>query len=107
VDTWATGVGEYLTSWKTISIHMTGGTSGAGYDTPAVSWANFFDAEHGIAIHSAFWHNDFGQAVSHGCVNVSPEDAKWIFRWTAPNISIELADIRIPMPGGTHVIVKE
>jgi len=86
---------------------MTGGASGAGYDTPAVSWSNFFDSEHGIAIHSAFWHNDFGQAVSHGCVNASPQDAKWIFRWTAPNMSLDQADVRVPMPGGTHVVVEE
>ena len=106
VDNWTTAPGEYITQWKTVSIHMSGGASGAGYDTPAVSWANFFDSQHGMAIHAAFWHNLFGEQVSHGCVNVTPEDAKWIFRWTSPKVSLDGADVR-KITDGTHVIIKE
>jgi hypothetical protein len=106
VDNWTTIPGEYITQWKTVSIHMSGGASGAGYDTPAVSWANFFDSQHGMAIHAAFWHNLFGEQVSHGCVNVTPEDAKWIFRWTSPKVSLDVADVR-KITDGTHVIIKE
>lgn len=106
VDNWTTVPGDYITQWKTISIHMSGGSTGAGYDTPAVSWANFFDSQHGMAIHAAFWHNMFGEQVSHGCVNVAPEDAKWIFRWTYPQISLENLDVR-KIPDGTHVLIKE
>ncbi|MEI6289192.1 MAG: L,D-transpeptidase [Chloroflexota bacterium] len=106
VDNWTTIPGEYKTQWKTVSIHMSGGSTGAGYDTPAVSWANFFDSQHGMAIHSAFWHNLFGEQVSHGCVNVTPEDAKWIFRWTSPKIDLSTADLR-NIQDGTHVIIKE
>ena len=106
VDNWTTAPGEYITQWKTVSIHMSGGASGAGYDTPAVSWANFFDSQDGMAIHAAFWHNLFGEQVSHGCVNVTPEDAKWIFRWTSPKVSLDGADVR-KITDGTHVIIKE
>ena len=106
VDNWVTVDGDYKTQWKTVSIHMSGGTTGAGYDTPAVSWTNFFDSQHGMAIHAAFWHNMFGELVSHGCVNVSPEDAKWIFRWTSPQISLDKADLR-QIPDGTLVTIKE
>jgi len=102
----STPVGEHTTWRKAISIHMSGGSTGAGYDTPAVSWTNLFSGS-GIAIHAAFWHNHFGQQVSHGCVNVRPEDAKWICRWTSPAISLEQADVTVPMPGGTHVLVQE
>lgn len=105
VDNWSTALGDYKTGWKTLSIHMSGGASGAGYDTPAVSWCNFFDSQHGIAIHSAFWHNLFGEMVSHGCVNVAPEDAKWIFRWTSPQITLENPDLREVT--GTEVVVEE
>ena len=106
VDNWTTIPGEYKTQWKTVSIHMSGGSTGAGYDTPAVSWATFFDSQHGMAIHSAFWHNLFGEQVSHGCVNVTPEDAKWIFRWTSPKIDLSSADLR-NIQDGTHVVIKE
>jgi hypothetical protein len=60
-----------------------------------------------VAIHSTFWHNNFGTARSHGCVNVLPDDAKWVFRWTTPEVTLELGDITVGMPGGTQVDVKE
>ncbi len=101
-----TPAGDYLTWRKSISIHMSGGASGAGYDTPGISWTNLF-AGSGIAIHAAFWHNQFGMQRSHGCVNVAPDDAKWICRWTAPSLSLDVADITISGEGGTHIIVTE
>jgi hypothetical protein len=106
VDAWSTNLGDRITWRKAISIHMSGGATGAGYDTPAVSWTNLFDGT-GIAIHAAFWHNNFGQAVSHGCVNTTPEDANWIFRWTLPQLSLDQPDMTVQMPGGTHVVVQE
>lgn len=107
VDTWATPLGEHTTWRKSVSIHMSGGSTGAGYDTPAVSWTTLF-AGTGVAIHSAFWHNDFGQARSHGCVNVRPEDAKWIFRWSMPHVPLEMADATVSgMNSSTRVIVEE
>jgi hypothetical protein len=36
------------------------------------------------ALHAAFWHDDFGAAVTHGCVNLSPRDADWLFEWATP-----------------------
>lgn len=105
----STPFGEYTPWRKSISIHMTGGTTGAGYDTPAVSWTYLFGSTTGIAIHSAFWHNHFGQKFSHGCVNVRPEDAKWIYRWTSPQSTFEQSDIDMTTQKltGTKVIVKE
>lgn len=102
----STPTGDYLTWRKTLSIHMSAGTSGAGYDTPGISWTNFF-AGSGIAIHAAFWHNQFGMQRSHGCVNVAPEDAKWICRWASPSLSLDNADITISGEGGTHVVVTQ
>lgn len=37
-----------------------------------------------FAIHGAYWHDNFGVMQSHGCVNISPRDAKWLFDWTSP-----------------------
>ncbi len=53
-----------------------------------------FNQPAGAAIHGAFWHNDFGVQRSHGCVNVSPEDAKWIYRWTTPFLSLDQSEWR-------------
>jgi len=32
----------------------------------------------------AYWHHDFGQVRSHGCINLEPSDAEWLFDWTGP-----------------------
>lgn len=47
------------------------------YHVEAVPWAMYFDGR--FALHGAYWHNRFGNRVSHGCVNLSPKDAKRVF----------------------------
>lgn len=106
-DEYATPIGTLFTHWKIISKNMTAGTVGAGYSTPAVPWCTFISGE-GIAIHGAFWHNAFGERRSHGCVNVSTEDAKWIFRWTTPYINLSQGEDRKSLPDhGTIVNSNE
>jgi hypothetical protein len=39
-----------------------------------------------FALHSAFWHDGFGRPRSHGCVNLAPEDARWMFEWAHPRL---------------------
>jgi hypothetical protein len=105
--TWSTPVGNGHRTWrKTVSIHMAGGTVDAGYDTPGVAWCTFFSGD-GVAIHATFWHNNYGTARSHGCLNVMPEDAKWIFRWATPVVALDPGDVTVGMPGGTQVNVVE
>ena len=106
VDKWSTPVGPHPIWRKLISIHMIGGTTGAGYDLPGIGWTSLFSGE-GVAIHSTFWHNDFGVPRSHGCINASPEDAKWIFRWTQPLVELDPGDLTVQMPGGTIINVLE
>lgn len=53
------------------------------YTLPGVPWTAFFQNT-GVAFHGAYWHNNFGVPMSHGCVNMRPADAKWIFRWSTP-----------------------
>ncbi|HTJ82267.1 MAG TPA: L,D-transpeptidase [Polyangiaceae bacterium] len=43
----------------------------------------------GFALHGAYWHDDFGERKSAGCVNLSPRDAKWLFDWSEPNVPNE------------------
>jgi hypothetical protein len=106
-DVLATPVGDLSAWWKIISKNMTAGNAQAGYSTPAVPWCTFISGE-GVAIHGAFWHNDFGERRSHGCINVTPEEAKWIFRWTGPSVSIAQSELRLTFPDhGTAVSVTE
>ena len=83
-----------LNIWrKQVSTHMSGGTTGAGYDLPGIGWTALFSAD-GVAIHSTFWHNNFGgELMSHGCINAAPEDAKWVFRWTNPPVLYDPGDL--------------
>ena len=103
----ATPVGNLLTHWKIFSLNMTAGTFQTGYSTPAVPWSTMISGD-GIAIHGAFWHNAFGEKRSHGCINVTPEDAKWIFRWTTPYVSPLQTEMRMSLPDhGTIVVTRE
>jgi lipoprotein-anchoring transpeptidase ErfK/SrfK len=61
----------------------------------------------GVAIHSTYWHNNFGEPMSRGCVNASPEDSKWIFRWTEPIVPYEPGEVTIVGSGSTRIRVIE
>jgi hypothetical protein len=89
---------------KYLSLHMEGGASGAGYDLSGIGWATFIITG-GIAIHSTYWHNNFGERTSAGCVNVTPQDARFIFRWSSPSVSYYPGIVEQVV--GTHVRVVE
>jgi hypothetical protein len=57
--------------------------NGDRFSLPGVPWTCFF-VDTGVAFHGTYWHNNFGIQMSHGCVNLRNEDAKWLFRWTTP-----------------------
>jgi hypothetical protein len=54
------------------------------YSIEDVPWVQYFSR--GVGLHGAFWHNDFGQVRSHGCVNLSPLDGQWLFNFTGPHL---------------------
>jgi len=54
---------------------------GEDYDVPQVPYAMYYEG--GYAIHGAYWHRKFGTPVSHGCINVAPDHAKWLFQWAS------------------------
>lgn len=91
--------------WKLVSVHMSAGTTGAGYDLAGVGWPTFF-ATGGIAIHSTFWHNDFGVPTSAGCVNAAPKDAKFVSRWSTPIVPYDPGMIDIGSTGISSTIVR-
>jgi hypothetical protein len=57
------------------------------YELPGVPWTSFFTAQ-GHAFHGTYWHENFGVPMSHGCINMRTEDAKWLFRWALPKHEI-------------------
>jgi lipoprotein-anchoring transpeptidase ErfK/SrfK len=84
VGTYYTPRGLFTTYHKRATRHMAAGDIAAsGFDLPGVPWVMYF-TESGISLHGTYWHNDFGHPRSHGCINLSPQAAKWLFRWTAP-----------------------
>jgi lipoprotein-anchoring transpeptidase ErfK/SrfK len=105
VDNWSTPIGSFLISRKFISLQMSGGTTGAGYDLPGIGWVSLF-ATGGVAIHATVWHNEFGTPKSHGCVNTLPEDAKWIFRWSLPETPYDPGMIDISLTGDKSTTVQ-
>jgi lipoprotein-anchoring transpeptidase ErfK/SrfK len=78
--------GRHMTFHKRPSRHMAAGNLAFnGYDLPGVPWVCYF-TEEGVSLHGTYWHNDFGQERSHGCVNMTPQAAKWVYRWTLPSV---------------------
>lgn len=84
----ATPTGNFSVTSKYPTKHMGSivytGAPG-GYTLPGVPWTTFFIYETGVAFHGTYWHGNFGHKMSHGCVNMRNEDAKWLFRWTTPS----------------------
>lgn len=70
-----TVVGDFKVYWKLTSQTM----SGPGYYLPGVPWVMYFYRDY--ALHGTYWHNNFGQPMSHGCVNMPTDQAEWFFLW--------------------------
>ncbi|MCL2724263.1 MAG: L,D-transpeptidase [Polyangiaceae bacterium] len=75
------------------------------YDLEDVPYVQFFDKA--IALHGAFWHGDFGHVHSHGCVNLSPLDARWLFAFTEPHLPLGwIAVLPTKLEPGTVIRVR-
>jgi lipoprotein-anchoring transpeptidase ErfK/SrfK len=56
----------------------------APYSVATVPWTQFYAKD--FALHTAYWHDRFGEARSHGCINLSPIDARFVYFWSAPDV---------------------
>ena len=101
----ATPKGHYRTTRKRPCRHMLNPPNeyGSGFDLPGVPWVSYFTSN-GIAFHGAYWHNDFGVPHSHGCINMTPQAAKWVYRWTTPTVPPE--NYYFADKDGTRVIIQ-
>lgn len=67
---------------KHVSNPMDDFTLGEPYAIDEVPYVMYF--QQNVALHGAFWHRGFGAVRSHGCVNLAPRDAHWLFDWVHP-----------------------
>lgn len=80
-----TPTGLFRIRAKHLAATMDGDTAADGpYSIDDVPWVMYFQLAY--ALHGAFWHNAFGYPRSHGCVNLSPRDAQWVFNWSDPQL---------------------
>lgn len=86
-----TPTGDFMTWIKLRSTRMKGGNQALGtfYDLPNVPYTMYFynneiPKRRGFGIHGAYWHNNFGHPMSHGCINMKPEEAGLIYEWANP-----------------------
>jgi len=87
--TYTTPDGDFLTFHKRPTRHMAAGDIASnGFDLPGVPWVTYI-TKSGISFHGTYWHNDYGHPRSHGCINLTPQSAKWLFRWTLPSVPID------------------
>jgi hypothetical protein len=92
---WNTPRGRFNIYTKMPSTHMGEGRltgDPEAYELPGVPWTIYFIPETGVAFHGAYWHNNFGLQMSHGCVNMRPSDAQWLFRWCHPVFELPIKD---------------
>jgi hypothetical protein len=104
---YATPKGEWAVRRKRPSRHMSsesgdGAGGGTFYDLIGVPWVCYFLS--GFSFHGTYWHNDYGDVASHGCINMTPDAAHWLYRWVEP--VLDFGVIQSPKPeDGTPVIV--
>jgi lipoprotein-anchoring transpeptidase ErfK/SrfK len=89
-----TPAGEFFVNRKTPSKHMGNGGLTAdpnAYELPGVPWVSFFHTN-GSAFHGTYWHDNFGTTMSHGCVNLRTDEARWLYRWCTPVFEARIQD---------------
>jgi L,D-transpeptidase catalytic domain len=84
LETHSTVRGQFLIHTKHVSVTMDSDAEGDEFDLRDVPYVQYF--QDGFALHAAFWHDSFGQPYSHGCVNLSPLDARALFHMTDPPV---------------------
>lgn len=73
-----TPTGTFHINSKVPSQTMSGVLGGEYYNVPNVPYVMYF-TDRGHAIHGAYWHNNFGHVMSHGCVNLPLDVAAWVY----------------------------
>lgn len=76
----ATPNGLHRVYRKYVTKTMRGPDPDAGrYRVEEIPWVMYYRGNY--ALHGAYWHDEFGNVRSHGCTNIAPQDAKWLYHW--------------------------
>jgi len=99
-----TPTGDFKIWVKLRYTRMTGGEGADFYDLPNVPYVMFYynnevSQARGYSLHGAYWHNNFGHPMSHGCVNIKTENAEKLFYWANPPTSGSLTYATADSPG--------
>lgn len=76
--------GLYQVQWKLYTADMRGREGATEWAVDEVPFVAYFYES--LALHGAYWHDEFGRPRSHGCVNLSPKSAQWLFQWMDPEV---------------------
>ena len=82
--------GTFYINYKLEIQDMEGVIGGEYYNVPNVPWVQYF-TNVGHALHGTYWHNNFGQVMSHGCVNLPMEFSEWLYGWTEIGTRVEIS----------------
>jgi hypothetical protein len=80
----STPLGTFRIQQKHVTTTMDSTAADNEFELRDVPWVMYFKG--GYALHGAYWHDDFGRQRSHGCVNLSPIDARHVFEWSLPDV---------------------
>lgn len=84
LNRWPTYEGLFQVFSRHLQTKMSGAEGKPDfYFIEDVPYTMYFDRKNEIALHGAYWHERFGYKHSHGCVNMPPQDAEWIYHWSA------------------------
>jgi hypothetical protein len=102
----ATPSGIYRLHAKHVTTTMADDLAADGpYSIEDVPWTMYFLGSY--ALHAAFWHERFGHPRSHGCVNLAPRDARWLFFWTLPELPSGWHGVLADVGEGTTIVLDD
>ena len=80
ISRYPTPTGRFRVWRKFLYDDMRGGSKERGdyYFLPEVPYVIYFYKDY--ALHGTYWHHNFGQRMSHGCINLSTPDAKYLYQ---------------------------
>ncbi|MCW5852768.1 MAG: L,D-transpeptidase [Anaerolineae bacterium] len=106
-DPTPTITGVFYIYEKKLSEFMAGGWADHDpYILEEVPWTMYFTQRY--ALHGAYWHDEYGEVRSHGCVNLTPDDARFLFVWSGPVVPPGETTVKSsPTNLGTWVYVHE
>src|SRR5579859_894020 len=93
LDEWPTRPGLFHIYAKLLADRMAGSYRKDGSDyyyLEQVPWTMYFDGSR--ALHGEYWHDGLGFKRSHGCVNLAPLDARWLFDWASKGTAVWVYD---------------